>query len=428
MLRRLSLRARVVAAFVVLGAVLGPLMALTLFFFAYEMEERMIRANVKTQLQEVVANPERFDLDQEPTLRELRVLSRTGLTNLPVEMFALADGVHEYEVEQGSWMIGIATVSDGRRYAVVEDITLLEKREFLGLVVAGVGTLLSIYVALWLGYYLSRRLLASLTSLAERVAADNEQHPPQPFAQDYAADEVGVLASAIDRYRQRMSEALRREREFSANASHELRNPLAIIQNAAEIIEDDLESSVRSRRAAHRINAAAQRMNETVSTLLLMVRETASSTAYEPIAVAGSVEEVLLQQESAVNDAGVKLVWHCHARPRIAAPSAAVESVVSNLIRNALLHSNASTITVELHPDYLAVSDDGVGIQHEEMDKLTERGWRGTSAANDGYGIGLSLVQRLCERFGWRLSLSSEPNLGTRAEWHFTPYTEKHIS
>ena len=119
---------------------------------------------------------------------------------------------------------------------------------------------------------MSRRLVAPLIDLSERVASAGP--PAEIPLEDFSNNEVGHLAAALERYDHRMREALRREREFSADASHELRNPLAVIQNAAELIEEDAAASVQSRRAATRARAAALSMSETVTVLLMLARGT----------------------------------------------------------------------------------------------------------------------------------------------------------
>lgn len=413
---RNSLQFRLITAFVILGALLAPLMTLSLLFLSYKLEENAIEADLEKRLDALLAAPRKFPLQETRKVPELRVLTRSDIDALPVEMLQLEDGMHEFEPEDGAWLIAIAT-TDAGRLAVVEDISLLERRESIGLIMGAVGTMLGIYVALWLGYYFSRRLLAPLRELATRVAADDDRAPLRQFAPEFGKDEVGALAATIDRYRMRMARALQREREFSADASHELRTPLAVIQNAAEIIEEDGQTSERSRRAALRIANAATRMNDTVSTLLLMVREAQPDTQYEEVSVADCIESCLQQQQE--TGTPIKVEWHKDGDPRLRAPRAAIDSIVGNLIRNAFEHSGARNIALRLEAGRFVVTDDGVGIDEPDLRFILEHGRRGSSAVGSGYGIGLSLVQRLCKRFGWQLALESRVNQGTRVEWRF---------
>src|SRR5690606_37532842 len=230
---------------------------------------------------------------------DLYVLTRLRASSLPPELARLPDGVHELETDSGAWMVALATTTSAR-YAVVEDITTLEQRERVSVLVVVAGTSVAIYVSLWLGFSMSRRLLLPLTRLSQRVATANLAGEDGQLAREFADDEVGQLAAALDRYGDRMSAALRREREFSADASHELRNPLSVIQNAAELIEADAASSERSRRAAARVRLAARRMSETVSVLLTLAREDLGSAMQaEAVPVADCVEALIAEEGAA---------------------------------------------------------------------------------------------------------------------------------
>lgn len=415
---RNSLRLRILLSFVVAGAILGPLLTTLLLWATYTLEERAVAEAVNSRLREVIAAPQGFALRPLHDQSQIQVLTNLDARDLPAEIARLPDGQHEYETSTGTWIVAMRTTPEGR-YAVVEDITALEKRERVGVMVIAAGTLLAVYIALWLGFYLSRRLVAPLIRLSARVAAAGPAGSETALAPTFANDEIGRLAATLDSYALRMRDALRREQEFSADASHELRNPLAVIQTAAELIEEDPDTSERSRRAARRMRAAALRMNETVIVLLMLAREDLppppDGTA---ISVADCVE-TLLQDERLLSDAGEtpRIQWRCEARPLLAAPSAVIEAIASNLIRNAQQHSRARVIDVLLTADRLLVTDDGIGVSTDQIPQLLGRGVRGTEAGGVGFGLGLSLVQRLCTRFGWSLHVDSRE--GTRAEWRF---------
>lgn len=417
---RNSLRLRILVSFVVAGAVLGPLLTTLLLWATYLLEERAVAEATSARLEQVVSSPDEFALHLLNGQAETLVLTNLNARALPAEIARLPDGLHEHETAAGTWIVAVHTTPQGLRYAVVEDITALEQREHVGVIVVAVGTLIAIYIALWLGFYMSRRLLAPLTHLSERVASASPA-ADATLAPEFANDEVGRLASALDRYAQRMREALQREREFSADASHELRNPLAVIQNAAELIEGDAHASERSRRAARRVRAAALRMNETVIVLLMLAREDLPSMPDGAAVSVADCVETLLQDERMLSDAedAAQIRWRCEARPLLRAPRPVIEAIAANLIRNARQHSRAHVIEVLLTSDRLLVTDDGVGIPAAEIPHILERGARGTTGAGVGFGLGLSLVQRLCDRFGWTLRVDSRPGESTRVEWCF---------
>jgi signal transduction histidine kinase len=409
---RLSLRLRLLAAFVITGAVIGPLLTTGLLWVTYGLEENAVEQMATRRLGEVMARPGEFGLRELPQAPGVRVLSNFGAGSFPSEMLSLPDGVHEYETPGGdAWFIALGSTAAGR-YAVVEDISALERRERLALWVVLCATLLAMYVALWVGFYLSRRLLAPLVTLSARVAESMPAGERRALAPDFADDEVGKLAAALDRHASRMHEALRREREFSADVSHELRTPLTVIQNAAELIAEEPRTPELAQRAAGRIRSAAIDMNDTVTALLTMVREARPAAPEDPVSVADCVEALLRERLPRV-DGGPQVHWKAHARPEVSAPPAVVRAIAANLIRNAQQHSLGSHVDIALEQGRLVVSDDGIGIPPGA-----------SPAPTAGHGLGLSLVQRLCARFGWTLDIESRPGLGTRVEWRFAAGTE----
>ena len=403
---RNSLRFRILVAFVIAGAVLGPLLATALLWVTYELEERAVARIASTRLEEVVLRPHDFTLHE--AVPGVRVLTNFSTSAFPADMLRLPDGVHEYQSDRDAWFVALRTTPSAR-YAVVEDITALERRERLTVLTVAGGTVLAIVLSLGLGLHLSRRLVAPLVQLSESVAHADPLDAAAPGPPRYFPDrEVATLAAALERYASRMRESLRREREFSADVSHELRNPLAVIQNAAELIEDDPQPSELARRAAGRIRIAAQHMNETVSVLLMLVREAATPPAEERVAVGECVETLLRERLLPLPTHAPELQWNPRARPSVNAPRAVVDVIAANLIRNAQEHAAARRLEVRLEPDRLIVEDDGIGIAA-----------RGEHAGGAGRGLGLPLVQKLCERFGWTLHIDSRPGEGTRVEWRF---------
>ena len=417
MQRRLSLRVRILIAFVVTGAVLGPLLTAALLWTTYELEERAVAEMATRRLKEVMADPGQFGLRDLPQVPGVRILSNFSTSSFPSAMLRLPDGVHEYEAPGGdAWFVALGTTSRGR-YAVVEDISALEKRERITLLVVAGATALAMYLALWMGLYSSRRLLEPLVQLAQRVSDASPAGPRTPLAPDFANDEVGTLAAALDRHANRMQEALRREREFSADVSHELRNPLAVIQNAAELIEEDPGASDANRRAAERIRIAAEHMNETVTVLLTLVREERPGSHDEVVSVAERVEA--LRERLAPGAAGgPRMQFSIDASPEVQAPRAVVDAIATNLIRNAQQHSMGRNVKVAVEADRLVVTDDGIGIPASHLPANADH--RAPPSPTAGSGLGLSIVQRLCVRFGWRLRIESRPGEGTRVEWLFS--------
>lgn len=114
-----------------------------------------------------------------------------------------------------------------------------------------------------------------------------------------------------------------------------------------------------------------------------------------------------------------RLQVHVCARPHIQAPPVAAAVVIANLLRNALQYSGDAPVDVELNATTLVARDQGIGLGAASPAQLRRRGVRGGSGASEGSGLGLSLVDRLCQRFGWCCELESRSAGGARVSWHF---------
>ncbi|TVQ44298.1 MAG: sensor histidine kinase [Gammaproteobacteria bacterium] len=413
-----SLRFRILMSFIVIGAVLGPLVAGSLLWVTHQLEERAVMRMTADRLDAVIRNPDAYQLETRGIPPGVQVLVSTDASGLADDILMLPDGIHEHHTEQGAWMVALES-REGARYAVVSDITALDKREDLIAITLGAGTLLAIMIAAWLGFYMSRRLLAPLRELSQWATHATGPHMPRPPVAALAPDEVGTLGHALDRYARLMHQALTREREFSANVSHELRTPITIIQNAAELIELDRNASTKTRDAATRIVSATRRLADTVTVLMMLARDPADRRADEQVDVSDVVAAMLDELRKADPETTRHVQCEVHARPSVLAPPIVVEAISQNLLHNALQHAGASRIDIAVYDHRLEVRDDGVGINAEELPRVMERGIRGSSATGDGSGLGLALVHQLCTRYGWRLMLRSDSPGGTRVVWHF---------
>lgn len=286
-----SARHRITLHFVALGLLLGPALAAALLLATFLLEQHAVRLTLQERLAEVLEQPHAYPLKpRTDTARPVQILGSVRAGALPVEMFALEDGVHEFDGGGKTWHLALATLGDGSRVAVVENTTALERRELLSVLTVGGGVVVAVALALMLGFRLSDRILSPLERLAERVREDHWQGPPLAGLQ--ADDEVGTLARALELSRSRYQEVLRRERDFTADVSHELRTPLTVMQNAAELLETETELSARGQRALERLHGAASQMRETLSGLLWLVRLPEPDTGLAPVAVADLLSEV----------------------------------------------------------------------------------------------------------------------------------------
>jgi two-component system phosphate regulon sensor histidine kinase PhoR len=237
-------------------------------------------------------------------------------------------------------------------------------------------------------------------------------------------EEGGLLAVFVDVTHLRRLETLRKD--FVANASHELRTPVAAIHSAAETLETALTRDPKaSADFVALILRNAARLRNLVDDLLDLSRIESQDfeVRLEPIDVeelSGAVLELFRERAEKKR---IRLAGDANGPHTALADRRGLEHVFTNLIDNAVKYCGPGS-TVSVHADVaspktlcVVVEDDGPGIEKQHLPRIFERFYRvdpGRSRQLGGTGLGLSIVKHLVEAMNGRIDVESEPGKGTR--------------
>jgi signal transduction histidine kinase len=280
--------------------------------------------------------------------------------------------------------------------------------------VVGVFTALSLLV----GWWAASRVMSPVSELAKRLRRSGRSAQPEALATHFADDEVGQLASALDDYAARLTEVVKRDREFNADVSHELRTPLAVIRGAVELLLSRPDVDDKTRARLQRVQRAEQQCTDLISALLLLSRNERGHGAAD---VARIAEQLLDAHRAQLAGKPLQLRLEGEHGLIVDAPEAAVAVALGNLIGNAVKYTMQGEVIVRLLPDAVQVLDSGPGLTPEDAARLFERGYRGTHAEHSqGGGIGLSIVRRLCVLYGWSVRVVPGNERGVTATLSFS--------
>ncbi|MCB2251755.1 HAMP domain-containing histidine kinase [Pseudomonas chlororaphis] len=407
-----SLSQRIIIAFALMSALVAGAFAMGIVATVHLVEEKLISAGLGGDLQRLLLMDNVSDWSHRPEPDQLFYFSGgRGDFELPKDLRHLDPGFHEVFREQLSYHAMVEVV-DGRRYVLLQDQSDFEERERVLFAVVLVGFVLSLALAVFLGWVLARRVMAPVVRLARQVRhRDQLLGLAPPLAPDYAADEVGELAVAFDATLGRLRQALTRERLFTSDVSHELRTPLMVLATSCELLLENPAIDQRGRSQVERIARACGEMRELVQTFLMLARAQRDEGMSPQFTLKQVAEDLMGLWGEPIRQKGLELVFEPGQPLDTRYNATFLHAVMGNLLRNALHYTEQGFIRLSLEPSGFVVEDSGVGIPEEKREAMFEPFVRGDEKRGEGLGLGLSLVQRICEDQGWSVTLSTmEPN------------------
>ncbi|RNF84188.1 sensor histidine kinase [Montanilutibacter psychrotolerans] len=330
---------------------------------------------------------------------------------------------------------GIHAVVGADRYVYIEDTA--QGRLYLtyatGLVARAIVytglvslllSLLATYLISWLTYRNSKPLVVPVSWLANVVKQWDPRDPDVNAINAAnlppgASEEVHRLARALIGLADRVGDFVQRERDFTRDASHELRTPLTVIRVATDLLIDDPETSPKSLRSLARLQRAGRDMEAVIDAFLILAREADVEPMREEFEVRDVVREEVERIRPQLHDKPVSIEVIDNGGPHLFAPPHVLNVMLGNLLGNAATFTEHGTIEVRLYHDRIEVQDSGIGMGAEDLARAFDPFFRAEVGRGNGNGMGLSIVRRLGERFGWPVSLTSAPGEGTVATISF---------
>jgi signal transduction histidine kinase len=359
-----------------------------------------------------------FDPKTLYTIADTNLRSSTDLTNDPVAERANATGlevsgtVHREDrlyaevarpLPGGDVLLLSAPLRDS-----LANVSLVRRR----LLIAGLIALGGAALVGYLAASVFARRVRRLERAADRIAGGD-------FSQavmDSGSDELGQLAQAFERMRQRLAGLERARREFIANASHELRTPLFSLGGFLELLENEDLDPATQREFLETMREQIDRLTKLATELLDLSRLDAGRmhVEAEPLDLASLAQTLAAEFRAVAQGSGHVLEVADGARPTAVGDEERVLQIGRILVENAIQHTPAGT-SVRLstvHRDgsaLLVIADDGPGIPADEAPHVFERFYRVEGSTVTGSGLGLAIARELAGVMGGSVELRSMP-------------------
>jgi signal transduction histidine kinase len=305
----------------------------------------------------------------------------------------------------------------------------LDRRIFkIGLFAAGSSLLLLFFAGLFAAQGVNRGLapMQELATEAARVSVHNWSFNPPKAAR--MKRELAPLVDALEATLAGLQRAFNREREFMADAAHELKTAVAILKSSLQLLSCRQWSSEEYKKGLDRSLGDCDRLEALACSALTLARaeqraDEGRAEDLQWIDLVNSCEQSVADLQSLAQTRGVRLRCITKDGAIVKADFVDLQTIWVNLLQNAIQHSpEGSTVSVNVATSErgaasVVVEDSGTGIPPEQLPHVFERFRRGDlsrSRATGGFGLGLSICKAIVEAYGGHIQVESPNGVGTR--------------
>ncbi|RNI17227.1 sensor histidine kinase [Flexivirga caeni] len=278
------------------------------------------------------------------------------------------------------------------------------------------GTPVLTALAAALAWWVSGRALTPVDRMRAEVDAIEAGHLDTRVAVPQQDDEIAALAVTLNRMLDRLQSSQTRQQRFVADASHELRSPLATLQAATELAATDPAEEWPV--VAPTVRAELERMNALIADLLLLARIEELPGASAPVGV--DLDDVAQAEVGRWRGQETVMVRYAGTPSRATALQSSVQRIVRNLVDNGIRHAHETvvvTTSARAGVALLTVDDDGPGIAPADRERVFDRFVRldeSRSRGAGGSGLGLAIVRELARSAGGDVEIGESPLGGAR--------------
>ena len=337
-------------------------------------------------------------------------------------------------VEIGNFVIyykEVPVAINGEHYSLHFFRTITTETRLLGFIqqILLVEMVLGLVLALFLGYFVSQRLLQPIRSMTDTVKSIEVSDLGTRLEVSSTKDELSELAVTFNRMLERIQQGFDQQQRFVSDASHELRTPVTVIRGYADMLsrwgrhdEETLQEGLEA------IGSEAENMQELIEKLLFLARADQKRQILhkELLDMQALVGDVFRKMQMAVDSHHLQLLANEPAM--VLADKVTMRQMLRIFLENAVKYTPAGGVirlSSSRCPENagcleLMIEDTGIGIAEEEQEKIFQRFYRVDSSRTKeagqpgGTGLGLSIAKWIADRHGIKIRVESQPGAGTR--------------
>ena len=279
--------------------------------------------------------------------------------------------------------------------------------------------LILVFVLYLIMYYVASKAIKPVQKLIQSASQINESNISSRLPLPNNKDEIYKLATTFNDLLNRIENSIEQQKQFTADASHEMRTPLTIIKGTLEVLLRKERTPEQYEKKINEVISQTDRLSYLFDQLLQLARAESNNTIIkkEKIILKEKIEHLINGGDLLLNKNQIK--YNIPSNCVVFADAALLDRILENIISNAIKYNTPNgNITFEWNEksNSLLIKDEGIGISKDQQPYLFNRFYRADNSRSSeikGNGLGLSIVKKLCELQHIKISVESAENKGT---------------
>lgn len=365
--------------------------------------------------------------DKDPNFALPKTMNLTGYmvenndySNVPVPLKNIKKNYQRVNLNEKLPIAYFTEKGNKRLYLIFEEAQVSKLALYFGIAPL-IIVLLAIYLPAFYSYIQSKRAFSPILQVIKKIESvnlDNQELERLNFENISTSGnaEVAALVDSFQTFSKRISEFVKRERNFSRYASHELRTPLTVLKGSIGLLRKQ-ELLPQQVKIVNRMDTMVLEMQDLIESLLLLSREQDIELSKQDILINDLLKDIVIKIMDTFKDKNIHIKWDFENLIECKIPEQLFTIVINNLVRNACLYSEAnSELHISIQGSVIKIKDHGQGMTSDQLDEIFKPFFRANEHSEvKGFGLGLAIVDWICKQCHWKIKFESQLGQGTVA-------------